>query len=51
MRFFEISTAGGLQVSSACPEMENEFRHAEHIFYYQRQDERLKVMLRGASAR
>jgi spore maturation protein CgeB len=35
MRFFEIPTAGGLQVSSACPEMEAEFRHGEEIFYYQ----------------
>jgi hypothetical protein len=34
MRFFEIPIAGGLQVSSACPEMEHEFRHGEHIFYY-----------------
>jgi spore maturation protein CgeB len=34
MRFFEISMAGGLQVSSYCPEMGDEFRHGEHIFYY-----------------
>jgi hypothetical protein len=34
MRFFEIPVAGGLQVSSVCPEMEREFRHGEHVFYY-----------------
>lgn len=34
MRFFEIPAAGGLQVSSPCPEMESEFRHGEHLFYY-----------------
>jgi Glycosyl transferases group 1/DUF based on E. rectale Gene description (DUF3880) len=34
MRFFEVPAWGGLQVSSACPEMENEFLHGEHIFYY-----------------
>lgn len=39
MRFFEIPMAGGLQISSPCPEMENEFRHGEHIFYYRQVDE------------
>jgi spore maturation protein CgeB len=34
MRFFEIPAAGGLQVSSSCPEMEAEFRHNEHTIYY-----------------
>lgn len=34
MRFFEIPCAGGLQVCSACPEMEDEFRHGETVFYY-----------------
>jgi spore maturation protein CgeB len=34
MRFFEIPCAGGLQISSACPEMENEFKHGESIFYF-----------------
>jgi spore maturation protein CgeB len=34
MRFFEIPTAGGLQLSSQCPEMENDFCHGVHIFYY-----------------
>ncbi|HAJ35403.1 MAG TPA: hypothetical protein DCL15_06885 [Chloroflexi bacterium] len=34
MRFFEIPTAGGLQVCSACPEMENSFRHEDTVFYY-----------------
>ncbi len=34
MRFFEILVAGGLQVSSPCPEMELELVHGEHLFYY-----------------
>jgi spore maturation protein CgeB len=34
MRFFEIPCAGGLQVSSACPEMEEEFRDGESVFYF-----------------
>jgi hypothetical protein len=34
MRFFEIPVAGGLQVSSSCPEMEREFLDGEHLFYY-----------------
>ena len=33
MRFFEIPIAGGLQVSSACPEMDAELRDGEHLFY------------------
>ncbi len=44
MRFFEILTAGGLQVSSVCPEMEAEFRHGEHLFYYRYADELLALM-------
>lgn len=39
MRFFEIPVAGGLQVSSSCPEMEEEFKHGEHIYYYKHVDE------------
>ena len=34
MRFFEVPVAGGLQVSSACPELEREFVDGEHLFYY-----------------
>ena len=34
MRFFEIPVAGGLQVSSSCPEMEREFVDGKHLFYY-----------------
>lgn len=49
MRFFEIPTAGGLQVCSPCPEMEDEFRHGEHIFYYQRSDD-LPDLLRSLLA-
>jgi spore maturation protein CgeB len=39
MRFFEIPVAGGLQISSPCPEMDGEFRHGEHVFYYKQVDE------------
>lgn len=39
MRFFEIPIAGGLQVCSPCPELETEFRHGEHLFYYRHQSE------------
>ncbi len=35
MRFFEIPTAFGLQVSSACPEQEHLFRDREHALYFQ----------------
>jgi hypothetical protein len=35
MRFFEIPGAGGVQVSSLCPEMETIFKDGETIFYYQ----------------
>lgn len=38
MRFFEIPAAGGLQLSSACPEMESVFIEGEHIFYYHHPD-------------
>jgi spore maturation protein CgeB len=34
MRFFEVPVAGGLQISSPCPEMENEFLDGEHLYYY-----------------
>ncbi len=34
MRFFEICMAGGLQISSACPEMEPILKEKEHLFYY-----------------
>jgi spore maturation protein CgeB len=39
MRFFEIPCAGGLQLSSKCPEMEEEFKEGETIFYYERLEE------------
>lgn len=35
MRFFEIPVAGGLQLTSPCPEMEDVFKHGEQVFYYQ----------------
>ncbi len=34
-RFFEIPCLGGLQLASACPEMEDEFRHGEEVCTYQ----------------
>ncbi|MEP6794885.1 MAG: glycosyltransferase [Saprospiraceae bacterium] len=34
MRFFEIPAAGGLQLSSSCPEQDDIFLHEEHIYYY-----------------
>ncbi len=34
MRFFEIPTAGGFQISSSCPEMEEDFIEGEHLMYY-----------------
>jgi hypothetical protein len=39
MRFFEIPAAGGLQLSSSCPEMNELFLEGEHIFYFQSPDE------------
>jgi hypothetical protein len=44
MRFFEVPVAGGLQLSSKCPEMESEFRHGEHVFYYGNNNELLDVI-------
>ena len=38
MRTFEIPIAGGLQLSSACPEMDSELRDGEHLFYYENVD-------------
>ena len=35
MRFFEIPVAGGLQLCSRCPELEDEFQDGKHLFYYQ----------------
>lgn len=53
MRFFEIPCAGGLQVSSACPEMEDEFRDGESVFYFREVSElpRLIERLLGDPAR
>ncbi len=49
MRFFEIPTAGGVQVCSPCPEMGDDFRHGEHLFYYQHPNE-LPDLLRSLLA-
>ena len=34
MRFFEIPTAGGLQLTSACPEQESIFEQRKHCVYF-----------------
>lgn len=34
MRFFEIPAAGGLQLTSSCPEMYHQFVDGEHLFYF-----------------
>jgi spore maturation protein CgeB len=39
MRFFEIPAAGGLQLSSTCPEMREDFRDGEHLLYYDNDEE------------
>jgi glycosyltransferase involved in cell wall biosynthesis len=39
MRFFEIPTAGGLQISTSCPDMQDEFREKEHVIYVERIEE------------
>jgi spore maturation protein CgeB len=39
MRFFELPCAGGLQLSSPCPEMAEEFRDGETIFYFRDAEE------------
>lgn len=39
MRFFEILTAGGLQMSSSCPEMEDIFHQKEHLLYFNNEKE------------
>ena len=41
MRFFEIPAAGGLQLSSECPEMTDIFRDGEHILSFKDEDEML----------
>lgn len=39
MRFFEVPAAGGLQLSSSCPEQEDIFRDKEHIYYFKDEKE------------
>ena len=39
MRFFEVPVAGGLQLSSPCPEQETIFSHRTHIVYFQNEQE------------
>lgn len=34
MRFFEIPMAGGLQLSSQCPEFIDDYHDGEHLFYF-----------------
>jgi len=38
MRFFEIPMAGGLELCSAAPEMENVFADREHLLYFSGKD-------------
>jgi spore maturation protein CgeB len=44
MRFFEVPLAGGLQVSSACPEMDNVFREGETVVYYTSPDDVVEIV-------
>lgn len=44
MRFFELAVAGGLQVSSACPEMEETFRDRETVAYFRNESELPQVV-------
>jgi len=39
MRFFEIPTAGGLQVCSTCPEFQTEFIEKKEILYFENDDQ------------
>jgi len=39
MRFFEILMAGGLELCSAAPEMEDIFRNRQHILYFAGEDQ------------
>lgn len=39
MRFFEVPVAGGLQLSSSCPEQEPVFIQRKHIVYFHNEDE------------
>ena len=39
MRFFEIPTAGGLQLVSECPEMADTFKHKEDLLYFTNNNE------------
>lgn len=38
MRFFEVPTAGGLQLCSPCPEQESVFLHGKHLLYFSSED-------------
>lgn len=54
MRFFELPTAGGLQVASTCPEMENYFLNGQHVFYYRDVDDlrsKIETLIENASLR
>ncbi len=39
MRFFEVPTASGLQLCSACPEMQDQFINREHLLYFATDEE------------
>lgn len=38
MRFFEVPVAGGLQLSSSCPEQERVFVHRRDVVYFKQED-------------
>jgi hypothetical protein len=44
MRFFELPICGGLQLSSACPEMEPVYKDKENILYYKNEEDMLQVI-------
>jgi len=44
LRFFEISCAKGLQLSSLCPEMEDEFKNGVSMFYFNTNEELVRII-------
>jgi spore maturation protein CgeB len=44
MRFFEVLAAGGLELSSSCPEMADDLRDGVHLLYYSNHEELVDKM-------
>jgi spore maturation protein CgeB len=44
MRFFELPCAGGFQISSACPEMDAQFRDRESVAYFRSTEELVETV-------